>query len=469
MKYSVTIFFFCFFSFNVTAQYAWKNTYSYNLINFVNAIDTTSDHGYFIAGGYRDVSSLGNYFAAKLDSNGNEIWRIIGTKYIGFSNDNIAMCIVNTEDGGCLIGGEINNRGSYDLYFIRINSTGQVVWERIWGGAYTQRLGSLIKNGNKYLCTFSTLVDPLINYLLEFNDQGDSLWSKSLTTGIGASSSLIKAANQNYILLGAIKDSINNNNSDLTFSELDAFGNTIYTRVYDDSISFIPQTINQTPDRGFFFSSFNFEYHISKIIKVDSTGLIQWQRRFNRTYFCASTILSENNYSLSTGSFNNSIYVINFDSIGNIKDSDTIPIDELKSVIKDNITDWNGDLLICGDIYDSNSCMACGTSGIVVKVDLNTINKITDLVSIPNSVINIFPNPLDASSFDLTIKSNMPIEAIKITDIAGKTVFEYNIPNSFLNSEFQIHLNNKLSAGTYFILFENNSGYRDSKKLIVFD
>ena len=84
MKYSFTIFLFCFFSFNVTAQYEWMNTYSYGVDNYINSIDTTSDHGYFIAGGYGN-GLLGNYFAAKLDSNGNEIWHILGTKYSGFS------------------------------------------------------------------------------------------------------------------------------------------------------------------------------------------------------------------------------------------------------------------------------------------------------------------------------------------------------------------------------------------------
>ena len=81
MKYSLTIFIFCFLNINAPAQYAWMNTYSYNLDNFITAVDTASDQGYFLTGGYQDQGSAGNYIAAKLDRDGNEIWHIIGDKY----------------------------------------------------------------------------------------------------------------------------------------------------------------------------------------------------------------------------------------------------------------------------------------------------------------------------------------------------------------------------------------------------
>ena len=467
MKSILLLIFISLFSFNLSAQFDWKNTYSYNLINFVNSIDTTSEHGYFIAGGYKDVSSLGNYFAAKLDSNGNEIWQILGTKYIGFANDNIARCIVNTGDGGCLIGGEINVTGSFDLYFIRINSTGQVVWERIWGGENSQRMSTIINNGNKYLCTFTTLVNPLTNYLLEFDDQGDSIWTKILT-GNGPSSSIIKATNGNFIHLGAIKDSIDQNKIDLTISKLDSAGNTLSIHTFIDTISFYPRTINQSPDLGFLFSSYNDIYYTSKITKVDINNQIQWERTFSPTNWCASTIHSNNDLTIVTGKFNSSIYAINFDSSGNFKGGDTIPIGVLKSKVNDNITDWNGDLLICGNIYDSNSCMTCSTEGIVVKVGLNTINKITELSS-QNSVINIFPNPINSSVFDLTIKTYFPVDAIKLFDINGKIIFQNKIYSSSLNSVFHIQLSKKLNPGTYFIYFENKSKIVEYKKLIVFN
>ncbi len=78
------------------------NSYLYSIDNFINAVDTTSNGGYFIAGGYQNMGSQGNYFAAKLDDNGNEIWHVYGNRYNGIAFDNSAKGSI--EMGCTLVG-----------------------------------------------------------------------------------------------------------------------------------------------------------------------------------------------------------------------------------------------------------------------------------------------------------------------------------------------------------------------------
>ena len=470
MKSLLLIPFFYFISFNLTAQYEWMKTYSYNLDNSINSVDTTSDCGFFIAGGEQGQGAQGNYFVAKLDSNGNEIWHVIGTRFNGIYGDNGASCIINSGDGGCLVGGSLQTVNDFDLYFIRIDSTGNVLWEKTYGGMNDQYIGSIIKNGNNYLCTCISLSNPLQKYLLALDDQGDSLWSKDLNTGISLfSSSLIKIINGNIVSFGAIVDSVNNNLINLSYSEIDTSGNLQQIKVFVDTLSFYPETINQTDDGGFLFSSYNSTNRISKITKVNFEGVIQWERTFSNTKYCVSTILNDNNYSLSVGTFNNSIIIIGFDSLGNIISRDSIPIGYLQSVLFDNITDRNGDLIICGTMYDSNSCMGCPSVGIILKINSSSINTINELFLSNNPEFKVFPNPVNANISDLTIESSDLINGIIITDITGNIIFQSE-KNIIINDfKFQLQIKNKLSVGIYFIIIVNKFGINNCKKIIVYN
>src|SRR4051812_7165895 len=128
MKYFFIIIFFLGFMNIVLAQSNWTNYYFHDLDNSVNAIDT-SNNGYFIVGGSSDQGITENYFAYKIDSSGNEVWNIFGNRCNGFDFQNYASCVVSTEDGGCLIGGIINVGSQRNLYFIRVDSSGHVLWD----------------------------------------------------------------------------------------------------------------------------------------------------------------------------------------------------------------------------------------------------------------------------------------------------------------------------------------------------
>ena len=468
MKYSFTIFIFCFFSFNVTAQYAWMNNYFIGLDNYVTSVDTTSDQGYFIAGFYQ-YTGLGNYFAAKLDNDGNEIWYIQGDKFHSGSYSNSASCILNTGDGGCLVAGTLQNTDN-DLYFIRLDSTGQVVWEKSYGGINNQYPKSIIKDGNNYLCSFRSFPNPSFNALLKLNDQGDSLWSKNLTISPSAHpSSMIRSVNGNIIICGTARNLLDSNLFDLAYCELDTSGELLNIKRFPNTLTFGAQTINQANDGGFLLSSYDYFNGISKIIKADSTGIIQWVKEFNNANYCSATILKNNDIAVSLGSDDYSIYILQFDMQGNLKMSDTISIGFLQAVVRDNITDRNGSMILCGQMYNSNSCQSCSSDGFVLKMNFDSTNSINDLYLKDLSNIKIYPNPLNPAFSDLTIESKGQINRITIIDLTGNIIFQSDKNSSTFNSRFQLHFRSQLSAGTYFILFENNSGYRDSKKLFVFD
>ena len=104
----------------------------------------TSDGGYIVAGwsGSNDGNASGNhggsdYWIVKLNSTSNIIWQ----KSLGGTNSDEATNIQQTSDGGYIVTGFSNsnngdvsgNHGNLDFWVVKLNSTGNIVWQKSYG------------------------------------------------------------------------------------------------------------------------------------------------------------------------------------------------------------------------------------------------------------------------------------------------------------------------------------------------
>lgn len=110
-----------------------------------NSIKQTSDGGFIVAGSTAsnngDVSGnhgSRDFWVVKLDANGNIQWQ----KCYGGTRWDAAYGIEQTLDGGYIVVGESNstngdvsgNHGGYDYWVIKINSSGNLLWQKCLGG-----------------------------------------------------------------------------------------------------------------------------------------------------------------------------------------------------------------------------------------------------------------------------------------------------------------------------------------------
>jgi len=114
---------------------AWKNT-----------LMRTEDNGFAIAGNYVDTLGAAIIFI-KLDSIGDTL---VTKKYFSpYSSIDDFIRLVDsrkTEDNGYLLLSNINSPTSYtDLYLIKIDSVGNVLWDRIYGGDGLSESGKSIE------------------------------------------------------------------------------------------------------------------------------------------------------------------------------------------------------------------------------------------------------------------------------------------------------------------------------------
>lgn len=143
---------------NMDGDIIWKKCYGGNDGDYANSIQQTTDGGYIVAGSTtsNDGDVSGNhggfdYWILKLDSDGDTLW----TKCYGGSGDDLANSIQQTTDSGFIVAGrttssdgdvwgsDIINDSIYDYWILKLNSDGDILWTKCFGGSNEDKAFSI--------------------------------------------------------------------------------------------------------------------------------------------------------------------------------------------------------------------------------------------------------------------------------------------------------------------------------------
>lgn len=137
---------------NASGTIEWDNTIGGTDEDYLSEIQLTNDGGY-ILGGYSRSNSSGDksenaigsydYWVVKLNASGTLEW----DNTIGGTNDDFLSSIQQTSDGGYILGGSsdsdssddksedsIGNFAERDYWVVKLNATGDIVWDDTIGG-----------------------------------------------------------------------------------------------------------------------------------------------------------------------------------------------------------------------------------------------------------------------------------------------------------------------------------------------
>jgi len=122
----------------------WNNVYGGREDEEAYSLVQTTDGGYII-GGYTKSKGRGGKDAwiIKLDSIGNIIWE----KAYGGNDDDLAYSLVQTTDGGYAIAGSTDSKGEgeLDIWFFKLDEQGNLLWEKTYGGSDDEEARSIIQ------------------------------------------------------------------------------------------------------------------------------------------------------------------------------------------------------------------------------------------------------------------------------------------------------------------------------------
>ncbi len=283
------------------AQVLPGTTYGGTKDDSFESIVQSSDGGYALAGQtYSFGAGNRDMYLVKTDSTGDLQW----SKTFGGVGDEFASSIVKNSDGGYTLAGFTNSYGvgatiyglgEGDMYLVRTDSNGNLLWNKTFGGRNPEYAYALIlTNDGGYLIagqTFSFGIGGDI-YLVKTDSNGNLQWSKNYGEGaLECAYSVIATSDGGYAVAG-YRD-LPQNRVDY-FIKINSNGNLQWSKIYTGIGSVTGKDIIQTSDNGYALTGTVAVSDDLYLVKTDSSGDLQWSRSYGGAGSCGNSILVSN-------------------------------------------------------------------------------------------------------------------------------------------------------------------------------
>lgn len=253
----------------------WENNFGRSLEEYVGGVQQTSDDGFVVFGSSRDsiVGTL-DFYLVKTNKLGQVEWE----KAYGGVDYDTGKSILVSEDGGYVMLGSTNGKGAgeTDTYLVKVNSTGDVQWEKTYGGVYedagldiaTTADGGFVLAGYSQRLLFNFGYDM---QLIKTNQFGDVVWMNSYDIqGYEYGTSVKPTADGGYILLG-VTNGTGTMDLDYFLVKTDPNGTAQWMKTYGETSPDYAYSVAQTSDCDGYVMLGTISYKMC-LIKTDKNG-----------------------------------------------------------------------------------------------------------------------------------------------------------------------------------------------------
>jgi hypothetical protein len=518
----------------------WDKRYGGNSWDDLISFQQTFDAGFILGGtsssdSSGDVSQHlrggGDYWMVKTDSTGNKQW----DKRFGALGGENLNSIEQTADGGYILGGFTDSdssgdisqhtRGAYDYWIVKTDALGNKMWDKRFGGNFFDKLYSVQQtfdggfilggwtlsenNGDVSQATQDSSSD--YNYrgdywIVKTDSMGNKQWDKRYG---GNSQDILYCVQQTsdwgYILGGHIASDSSGDvsqstkgSSDFWVVKTDSLGNKQWDKRFGGSNFDQFHTVQQCDDKGYILCGLTYSdssgdvsqhsrgYSDFWMVKIDSTGHKQWDRRYGGSSaedeFGNTFITSDRGYLISGTSYS----PISADKTENnlgyeqtwIVKTDSMGIKQWDKTIFTTGHDESGICLQTKDgCYLFGNSTSADTGGYktefsrgfedfwIVKFCDPTFSTSAAQISNFQFPISIYPNPTPSnSSITFTYPSSGAAREIIINDVNGKEAARYTLPPWSTTQMVKLP---QMASGVYVARLISNSEFQISNVKFV--
>ena len=256
-------------------------------IDVVDDMAVIDAGGYILAGTTRSHHPSGDreMWLVRIDDSGGVVWE----GAYGGSGEHTCNAVVPTFDGGFACVGDrfVGGASNYDVWLTRVDSAGNLLWEKSFGGSAEDRGkalwlasdGSLLAGG----WTKSQGSGASDYWLIKTNASGDLIWDK--TFGGGGSDELEAIAQgENSLVLFGTTTSSGAGMEDFWLVGTDADGSILWTKTYGGAKSEYATDVISYPSGGFALAGYtnsfgagNWDFYV---VSTDASGSEDWSQTF---------------------------------------------------------------------------------------------------------------------------------------------------------------------------------------------
>jgi hypothetical protein len=218
----------------------------------------------------------GDVLVSKLDINGNVLWK----KAIGGSAQDVGWGITTTPDNGCIITGNAASNdgditgvhGGLDLLLVRLDSAGNILWQKAYGGSGGEQGDALIAiDDGGYMIVGSTFSNDgdvsgnhggIDGWILKVDGGGVLQWQKTVGgRGDDTFHAIKKDSQGNFVITGASGSNdkdvpSNNGSSDIWAVLLSPNGNITGTQAFGGTEADEGRAIIGTTDGNYIIAGY---------------------------------------------------------------------------------------------------------------------------------------------------------------------------------------------------------------------
>ena len=287
----------------------WQKNLGGSGFDLLKSIRGTKDGGFILAGTsnsdvgfHKKDSCKGNtdFWVFKLNAKGDEQWQ----RTIGGSGQEELLTAFQTTDGGYILGGSSSSdvtilptnkntltstkkdlssksessRGNMDYWIVKLNSQGEVLWQKTYGGKYADELRSMeqTKDGGYILGGYSNSpqsgdkTEPSIGvgdyWVVKIDNLGSIEWQRTYGGNGDNQLYVIHQTNDEGYLIGGNSNSTNSltykggtvsNGTDFWLLKIDSKGNEQWSQTYDYGKVDILTSLVENKDHTFLIGGYS--------------------------------------------------------------------------------------------------------------------------------------------------------------------------------------------------------------------
>ncbi len=312
----------------VTLQ--WAKCYGSSGDEVAKDVIQTPDNGYLVLGSTQNLSALGqvedgdvsgnhfnliadqylmDYWLLKLDAAGEPQWQ----RCFGGTQDEEPYAMTQASDGGFVLVGSArsadgdvtSSSGSSDFWVVKVDYTGNLEWERTYGGSDEDEAWDVIpaSNGGYIVVGHARSTDGDVIaqhtygefWILKLDEQGAMQWQRTYGGTLWDEAHAVTATTDGgYVVAGLTQSddgdiSGSHGNYESWVIKIDVNGDLLWQKALGGSIRDIAHDVKATPDGGCIVlaESDSNDGDVSEpsaggvwVVKLNASGGLEWERSY---------------------------------------------------------------------------------------------------------------------------------------------------------------------------------------------
>ncbi|MFC4721384.1 T9SS type A sorting domain-containing protein [Geojedonia litorea] len=481
-------------------EIAWQNHFGSTQDDYAYSIVQTIDGG-FVMAGYTLGSNVDvtnhhggrDFWVVKTNSSGNLQWQ----KALGGAGTEVAFSIIQTSDNGYIVAGYANSFdgditesfGGEDIWVVKLDSSGNLQWQKSYGNSNHQRAFSIIPtSGGGYVLTGVTRIDANdTDYIvIKLDNVGNVEWQYNYSYDTNNSNdeahTIVQTLDGGYIVTGysVLFEHLGLNYSDAWVIKLNSSGIAQWDIRYGGSLIDSLWDIQPSSDGGYIMAGYSSstDGDITNnnggedywVVKIDAMGNLQWQKSLGgsnseRAFsvrettdggYIVSGYTQSNDGDITNAKGSQDGWIVKLDNSGNLQWQKILGGTQ-SDIIRSIIQTTNSGYITIGNTSSNDS----GVGNVVGRHDFWIVRFGPETLGVNDSQTDyerllVYPNPSNGK-----IHLSTPFQGVlnyELTDINGRVFQKGILENNTINYQ--------LNSGLYLLQLKN-AEITITKKIIV--